>query len=117
MRVAMIGKSIDPETKRSTSIGVEKISAVTGPLLFAELKLMTENAPYAGNDCAVAYARLLEKGVPFYAMDVSGLNWTVVDSSGDLANANAMFSLPIKTVSRGQQRALDDAAEKRLRSS
>ncbi len=120
MRVAGIGKSIDPETTHGTthgtSIGIEKISATTGPLLFAELKLMMENPVSARDDCAVAYARLLEKGVPFHALDVSGLNWTAVDSSSELADANAMFSMPIKTVSRGLQRAMDDAAEKRPRS-
>jgi len=114
MRLAEIGKSVDPKTALGESIGIEKISAVTGPLLFAELTKMMESAAHAQDYYEAAYARLVDKGVPFHALDITGLNWTEIDTLEDFAAANAMFVSPITTVSRGQQRALDEAAEQEL---
>lgn len=113
MRVTAIGTSVQPNEALGKLIGIDKISAVTGPLLFAELGLMMENLSNMKDTCATAYTRLLNKGVPFHALDVSGLNWTEVNTAEDLPAANAMFRSPITTVSRGQQRALDEAPEKK----
>ncbi|KMK63777.1 sugar phosphate nucleotidyltransferase [Puniceibacterium sp. IMCC21224] len=109
MRVREIGKTVDPKTALGESIGIEKISAFTGPLLFAELKEMMENAGNAQEYYEAAYARLIAKGMPFHALDITGMNWTEIDTPEDFATANALFGTPIATVSRGQQRALDEA--------
>lgn len=109
MRVTEIGKSVDPETAIGESVGIEKISAVTGPLLFAELKGMMETAAHAQDDYEAAYARLVDKGIPFHVLDITGMKWTGIDTAEDFSAANAMFGSPITTVSRGQQRALDEA--------
>lgn len=53
-----------------------------------------------------------DKGLPFHTLDITGLPWTEIDTDEDFAAANAMFGTPVTTVSRGQQRALDEAAEK-----
>lgn len=116
MRVAAIGTSADPNAVPGNLIGIDKISAVTGPLLFAELGLMMENVSNVKDTCATAYARLLDRGVPFHGLDVSGFNWTEINTAEDLTVANTMFRSPITTVSRGQQRALDEATEKKLSS-
>lgn len=48
----------------------------------------------------------------FRALDITGLNWTEIDTAEDYAAANAMFGTPISTISRGQQKAIDEASEK-----
>lgn len=107
MRVLEIGKSVDPETALGESIGIEKISAKTGPLLFAELSEMMESEVHAQAYYEAAYARLVGKGTEFRVLDITGLNWTEIDTAKDYAAANAMFKSPVTTVSRGQQQALD----------
>ncbi|MFT6944574.1 MAG: NDP-sugar pyrophosphorylase family protein, partial [Yoonia sp.] len=92
-------------------VGIEKIGAKTGPLLFAELREMLEKPEHNQDDYEVAYARLFEKGTPFYAIDITGINWTKIDTVADFEAANEMFGSPITTVSRGQQRVLDDASD------
>ncbi|WP_223421670.1 phosphocholine cytidylyltransferase family protein [Tateyamaria pelophila] len=109
--VRALGKSVDPETAQGVSIGIEKISAKTAPLLFAEIALMTENAANLNIDLEAAYGQLIEKGTDIYAFDVTGLNWTNIETTEDFDTANAIFRSPITTVSRGQQRALDEASE------
>jgi choline kinase len=116
MCVCEIGKSVDPSRAFGESIGIEKISAGTGPLLFAELKVMMESAAYAQEYYEAAYSRLVEKGIPFHALDITGMKWTEIDTVEDFAAANVMFGSPITTVSRGQQRALDEASANPQRS-
>lgn len=109
LRVCEIGKSVDPENVVGESIGIEKISAAAASLLFAELKEMMENPFHMHEHYEAAYARLVAKGVPFHLMDITAMKWTGIDTVEDFAAANAMFGSPITTVSRGQQRALDEA--------
>lgn len=116
MRVTQIGRQVDPSVALGESIGIAKISAVTGPVLFAELTQMMESRASFKDSYDAAYERLVDKGMPFHAMDITGLNWTEIDTGEDFAAANAMFRSPIMTVSRGQQRVLDEAKEKQQHS-
>lgn len=111
MHLRAVGTSVDPKQATGVSIGIEKISAAITPMLFAELALMMEKHAPLCVDLDAAYARLLDKGAVIHALDVTGLNWTKVDTAEGLATANAIFRSPVATVSRGQQRALDEAAE------
>ncbi len=111
MQVIEFGRSLDPSLAQGEYIGIEKISAKTGPLVFAELTLMMEDKAHLQADYAVAYARLLEKELIFQALDIVGLDWTEIRTVEDFERANKMFGTPITTISRGQQRALDEAAE------
>ena len=112
MQVLEVGKSVDPKLALGESIGIEKISAKTGPLLFAELAKMMKDRAHLQDYYEEAYARLVVAGTIFRALDITGLNWTEIDTADDFAAANAMFGSPVTTVSRGQQRAIDDAAQK-----
>lgn len=116
MLVREIGKSVDVTTALGESIGIEKISAATGPQLFAELTEMMKSPRNAQEYYEAAYARLVEKGVHFHALDITGMNWTEIDTAEDFATANEMFGKPITTVSRGQQRAMDEASAAPARS-
>jgi hypothetical protein len=112
MQVRAVGKSVDPELAVGRSIGMEKMSGKTASLIFTELALMTEDLANPNIDLETAYGRLVDKGTIIHAFDITGLNWTNIESAEDFAAANAKFRSPITTVSRGQQRALDEAAEK-----
>ncbi|MGO4909249.1 sugar phosphate nucleotidyltransferase [Pseudorhodobacter sp. W20_MBD10_FR17] len=112
MQVLEVGKSVAPDMALGESIGIEKISPKTGPLLFAELAMMMESPARLQDYYEDAYARLVSKGAVFHALDITGLNWTEIDTAKDFAAANAMFGTPITTVSRGQQRAIDEASDK-----
>ncbi|WP_324751776.1 phosphocholine cytidylyltransferase family protein [Roseovarius sp. Pro17] len=112
MHVLEIGKSVDPKVAMGESIGIEKIGAQTGPLLFAELAQMMQSTAHYQEYYEAGYERLLAKGTVFHALDITGLNWTEIDTEADFAAANAMFGSPVTTVSRGQQRALDENAAK-----
>lgn len=114
LRVIAFGKSVDHKAATGEAVGIEKISAVTGPLLFAELKQIVESRPHGIQAYEVAYERLIHKGMPFHALDITGLNWSRIDTAKDLIAANAMFGSPVTTVSRDQQRAADEAMETRL---
>jgi len=112
MRVLEVGKSVDPKKAVGESIGIEKISAEAGSVLFAELVQMMKDPLLHQEYYEAAYARLVTKGTVFHALDISGLDWTEIDTAKDFALANDMFQSPIKTVSRSQQSALDEAAAK-----
>lgn len=112
MQVIEVGKTVDPKLALGESIGIEKISAKTGKLLFAELNGMMEVREHFQDYYEAAYARLVDKGSVFRAIDITGLNWTEIDTAKDFTAANAMFGTPITTVSRGQKKAIDEAAKK-----
>ncbi len=109
MQALEISKSVDPKMALGESIGIEKISASTGPLLFAELAQMMESPAHYQAYYEAAYERLLASGTIFHALDITGLDWTEIDTPADFAAANAMFGSPVTTVSRGQQRAMDES--------
>jgi choline kinase len=110
MRIGEIAKSVDRGVALGKVIGIEKISAATGRLLFSALEGMMESAVSAQDHCEAAYARLVEQGVPMHALDITGMKWIKIDTAEDFAAANALFGSPITTVSREQQRALDEAS-------
>ncbi|MEM5522327.1 phosphocholine cytidylyltransferase family protein [Sulfitobacter sp. AS59] len=115
LQVLEVGKTVDPKLALGESIGIEKISSQTGPLLFAELAKMMENYANLQEYYEAAYARLVGQGVVFRALDITGLNWTEIDTAEDFAAANAMFGSPVITISRGQQRAIDEAPKKAVK--
>ena len=111
MQVLEVGTGIDPTTAQGEYIGIEKISAKTGPLLFAELTAMMDDKGHLLDSTQAAFSRLVDKDVVFQALDITGLDWTEIQTVEDFERANKMFGSPITTMSRGQQRALDEAAD------
>lgn len=111
-QVVRVGKPVDRTEALGESIGIEKISARTGVLLFAELAQMMASHGHLQADYEAAYTQLVDNGAQFSVLDVTGLNWTKIDTADDFAAANAMFGSPITTISRSQQNSLDEAAKK-----
>lgn len=91
-RVVKASKTVIPEEAIGESIGIEKISGETAKVLFTELEMMMENEQNHQEYYEGAYERLIEKNVPFYALDITGLKWTEIDTKEDFATAETIFS-------------------------
>ncbi|MDA8605303.1 phosphocholine cytidylyltransferase family protein, partial [Gammaproteobacteria bacterium] len=79
-RVVKASKTVNPLDAIGESIGIEKISGETAHTLFNDLELMMKDEQYHQEYYEAAYERLIEKDVPFYALDISGLRWTEIDT-------------------------------------
>lgn len=91
-QVLKASKTVNPKDAVGESIGIEKISSETAKLLFAELEIMMEDEQNHQEYYEGAYERLIAKGVPFHALDISGLKWTEIDTKEDFAAAERIFS-------------------------
>jgi choline kinase len=98
MRVLEIGKTVDSKIAAGESIGVEKISAETGSLLFTELSQMMESSVNHQEYYEAAYSQLVSKNTVFHALDITGQKWTEIDTSEDFATANRLFDSPATKV-------------------
>jgi len=92
-RILKVNKTVSPKNAMGESIGIEKISKETAKLLFKELELMMQDKKNHQEYYEGAYERLIEKNVPFYALDISGLKWVEIDTRED-------FDLGIKVFSK-----------------
>ena len=90
-RVLKASKTVNPKDAVGESIGIEKIDSKTAMLLFAELRMMMEDIQNHQEYYEAAYERLIEKNVPFYAFDISGLKWTEIDTKEDFITAEKIF--------------------------
>lgn len=94
LRILQVSKSADPKRAMGESIGIEKISAETAKYLFAELTRMMARHSHLQDYYEAAYERLMALGTTFHALDITGLNWTEIDTHDDLAAARNMFTGP-----------------------
>jgi len=90
-RITRVSKDIDPATAIGESIGIEKISGYTGTLLFAELKAMMRSDKNLQEYYEGAYQRLITRGITFHAVDITGLEWTEIDTRHDFETAEGIF--------------------------
>ena len=90
-RVLKASKTVAPEQAVGESIGIEKIDSKTAVLLFSELEKMMEDAKNHLDYYEAAYERLIEKDVSFYALDITGLKWTEIDTIEDFNTAERIF--------------------------
>ncbi len=91
-RILKANKTVNPKDAIGESIGIEKISKETAKLLFKELELMMQDKKNHQEYYEGAYERLIEKNVPFHALDISGLKWTEIDTQEDFMMAENIFS-------------------------
>ena len=90
-RILKASKTVNPEDAVGESIGIEKIDGGTAMLLFAELRIMMQDIQNHQEYYEAAYERLIEKSVPFYALDISGLKWTEIDTKEDFITAEKLL--------------------------
>ncbi len=90
-RVALVSKTLAPEDAVGESIGIERISADTAQFLFAELRTMMRDDDHLQDYYEAAYERLIADGVAFDVVDISGLDWTEIDTQEDHDTAEMLF--------------------------
>jgi len=91
-RVVKASKTVNPKDAIGESIGIEKISSETAKLLFLELEIMMADEKNHQEYYEGAYERLIEKNIPFYALDISGIKWTEIDTKEDFITAEKIFN-------------------------
>lgn len=91
-RVVKASKTVNPEKAIGESIGIEKISSNTATLLFTELETMMQDVQNHQEYYEAAYERLIEKEIPFYALDITGLKWIEIDTQEDFITAKEIFN-------------------------
>jgi choline kinase len=90
-RVVKASKTVNPEDAIGESIGIEKISPEAAHALFSELEIMMKDEQHHQEYYEAAYERIIEKDVPFHALDISGLKWTEIDTKEDFLSAESLL--------------------------
>ena len=90
-RVVKASRTVNPEDAIGESIGIEKISPEAAHALFSELEIMMKDEQYHQEYYEAAYERIIEKDVPFHALDISGLKWTEIDTKEDFLTAESLL--------------------------
>ncbi len=90
-KVVKVGKTLNPHTAQGESIGIEKIGRDAGRLLFAELERLMQDPRNYNEYYDDSYTTLVNEGIPFYAVDITGLKWVEVDTHEDYKKAVEIF--------------------------
>lgn len=90
-KVLKVGKKLDPKLSKGESIGIEKISKKAGKLLFEILENLMRDEKNYNEYYDDSYTTLVEKGIPFHAVDITGLKWVEIDTHEDYARAQKLF--------------------------
>ena len=90
-RVVKASRTVNPEDAIGESIGIEKISPEAAHALFSELEIMMKDEQHHQEYYEAAYERIIEKDVPFHALDISGLKWTEIDTKEDFLSAESLL--------------------------
>ncbi|HKC14523.1 MAG TPA: phosphocholine cytidylyltransferase family protein [Patescibacteria group bacterium] len=91
-RVLKVGKKIDFNRASGESIGIEKIGKEAGKILFGELEQLLKDPNKWNEYYDDSYTTLVELGIPFGAVDISGLKWVEIDTHEDYAKAQKLFT-------------------------
>lgn len=106
-----MGKSVKTRESSGTLLGIDKIGPHAAQRLFEDLTHAMAGNGHRKETCEAAYERLIDNAVPFHALDVVGQNWARVQTDDDVAAATLLFEKPVTTVSRSQQKLIDEALE------
>lgn len=90
-KVKKVGKKLDPAKAAGESIGIEKINKHAGKVLFEELEELMKSIENHQRYYDDSYTTLVEKGVPFYAVDITDLKWVEIDTHDDYHRAHELF--------------------------
>lgn len=91
-KVVKVGKKLDPALSNGESIGIEKLSKEAGSLLFEILGNLMKDEKNYNEYYDDSYTTLVEKGIPFHAVDITGLKWVEIDTHEDFQRAQNLFS-------------------------
>ena len=89
-KILKASKTVDPKKAVGESIGIEKIGKNTAKILFKELEEMMKDEKNHQEYYEAAYERLIEKGIKFHALDITGSKWVEIDTKEDFDLAKNM---------------------------
>ncbi|MEX2014535.1 MAG: phosphocholine cytidylyltransferase family protein [Candidatus Saccharimonadales bacterium] len=89
--VVRIGNKLPATKAIGESIGIERISKKTSLALFAALETMMIHEDNLQNYYEVAYDEIIQAGVDFKAIDITGLKWVEMDNRQDYEMAQSYF--------------------------
>lgn len=90
-KVLEVGKKLDPHRANGESIGIEKIEKEAGKIFYAELEKLMQDEKNWQEYYDDTYTTLVARGVPFYAVDITGLDWVEIDTHDDFHKAEETF--------------------------
>lgn len=90
-QITRASKTLNPRDAIGESIGIEKISQETSLNLFEELVVMMKDPINHQEYYEMAYERLIEKAVPFFSLDITGLRWIEIDTLEDFNESAIIF--------------------------
>lgn len=90
--VLEVGKKLDPAKSAGESIGIEKIGKDAAKLLYAELERLMQDQSNWKEYYDDSYTTLVNKGVPFGVVDITGLKWVEIDTHADYSKAKDIFT-------------------------
>jgi len=93
MRVVEVGKKLDPKLASGESIGIEKIDYLAGKVLFSELGKIMKDKKNWQEYYDDSYTTIVKKGVPMFAVDITGLKWVEIDTTADFKRAEKLFKI------------------------
>ena len=91
-QILAVSKTVNPKSATGESLGIEKISAEMSNVLFEELEYMMAEKKNHQNYYESAYEKIINKNIPFYCVDITGLKWTEIDTKEDFINALSIFA-------------------------
>lgn len=91
-KVIKVGKGVNPKIAAGESIGIEKISKEGAKVLFATLEDVLKDPANNQRYYDDSYTTMVEKGIPFYAIDITGLKWVEIDTPEDYKQAEELFA-------------------------
>lgn len=92
-KVIAVGKKLNPKKASGESIGIEMIENKAVKVLYAELAELMKDPKNHQEYYDDSYTTLVKRGVPFTAVDITGLKWVEVDCHEDYARSQEMFSI------------------------
>lgn len=92
-KVIAVGKKIDPHKANGESIGIEKLGKEAGKIFFEILEDVVVKEKKLQEYYDDSYTTLVERGIPFHAVDISKYKWVEIDTHEDYQRAQELFRL------------------------
>lgn len=90
-QVLKVGKKLNPHESHGESIGIEKLSLEGGKEFFNVLKESIIKKQHLKEYYDDSYTTLVQKGIPFYSVDISNFKWVEIDTHEDYQRAQQLF--------------------------
>ncbi len=91
-KIVEVGKKIKPSLALGESIGIEKVTNAAAQIFLGQLELLMQKPENFNEYYDDSYPKIVEAGLPFEAVDITGLKWVEIDTLQDYELAQKTFS-------------------------